>query len=312
MRLDKLRGTILVISILLTSCGHLKTNKPVDPTHVTTEKKQALINEYRAMLHRAKELRDPVSGWLVYRDCDSMLWSGKYAGATGVFDVDLRASEVTGAPGKFRRRITRDCWQRGESRSTWSRDMGLGLIHAAIRTGQLDILESHARYGKQHNWIMGEPLESLTPIYNAHLIGILFQGIFELGGDNDPARLWPGNYKSGFDDYKAHLQMWSLWLRASIYKRKGQALGPISNVMLERVKEHAHREPDNPFYWFVMGLFTGDMNRPIDLILREDQPVGTYVRCHELERCKLAERIFTADLILEHLMGKDGEDDDGI
>lgn len=248
------------------------------------------------MVAEAQKIRNPVNGWLV-EDCDGMLWTAKYAAAREVEGVNIEAAEYPSEPGRFERRPA-GCWEHRESASSWSRDMGMGLFVYSLKKKRLDILERHAKYGKNHEWFMGDPRGGdYRTLYTPTMVGILYQVIYSLGGENDLNRKWPSIYSPGLDDYQAHLQVLDIWLRTAAGDKPTKE---ITGEMLDRLEEHAGREPYNPFYAYALGLFTGDMSPAISLLLDASEPVGSYVRCGEdKRRCILAERIFTASMTVQ-------------
>lgn len=303
MSLFGLLSRFLWIGILfsLSGCGYLRRDRdPIPPPRINTI---ALEELYSEMLSEALSLRDPETGWLTPDDCDGMIWTGKYAASRGVEGVDVGAAEFPASPGRFGRRPPPRCWnpEQGDvgSKTTWSRDMAIaGLLPYSFATMRLDILTRHADYGEAHDWRMGEPVFDGRVFYTPSVVGVLYEVIYDLGGGDNPKRRWPSLYSEGLTDYEAHLQVMDIWLRSKI---EGLGHGPISEVMYNRLEEHAAREPENPFYQYVWGIYSGDLQKAVDLLLREDGPVGSYVRCKEFRRCQLAERIFTASNVLDYL-----------
>lgn len=278
--------------LILSACAPAK-NRSVEPTE--DDRLDLVKKRYSELLTEAEELRS-ADGWLVFDDCDSILWSGKYAASLYVEGVDLSASEYDG-DGRFYRRPVKACWD-GEdqgSKTTWSRDMGLGLIYGAVYQGRLDILERHAAYGEKKKWLMGEPFADGRVLYTPSIIGLLYQGIYFLGGEDNAARKTPNVYPAGLKDFQAHLQVLDIYLRGYV------ELG-IRDAMLDRLKEHSEREPKNPFYAAVYSRYTGDYDKAVELCLGED--VGEYVRCEEFRRCQLAELINSCSIVLKGLNAK--------
>jgi hypothetical protein len=287
---------VLLLVTGFVACGkkHGRLPSEGDGDHI-----KKLKARYALTARIASIKRDKKTGWITPRDCDGMIWSGKYA-ATTCDKVDILAAEFDGS-GRFGRRPPPRCWD-GEdngSKTTWSRDMAVaGLIPWAYACGELEVLERHAAYGKEHNWVMGEPNTAARVVYTPQVIGLLYQAIYALGGENSINRLWPSTYPKGLDDYEAHLQMMQIWLRGQMEAPK-VAPTPISDQMLKRIKEHAKREPRNPFYRYMAGLYDGDMQPAIDLLLAPDRPVGGYVRCHKVSECANAEWLWVANLVLQ-------------
>lgn len=248
--------------------------------------------------------------WPLPEDCDGMIWAGK--AAVVLDDVDIQAAEYPDHPGKYGRRPPIDdnwCWMPDEgdlgSKTEWSRDMGIaGLFPWIWKRNKLKIAEDHAEYGFDHFWKMGEPIDNGRVLYTPGMFGLLYQMIYALGGDNNVLRHTPDVYRGGQEDYHGHLQVMKIWLRGeveAVLDENKLALG-ISGTMLKRLEEHAEREPRNPLYAFVLGIYTGEFQTAIDLLLDPEKPVGPYVRCKsDPDACVLAERVFVMYLLLEKL-----------
>lgn len=183
-----------------------------------------------------------------------------------------------------------------------------GLFPYAYLSGRRDILERHGAYGKAHQWTMGEPLADGRTVYTPGLIGMIYKTIFAMGGPADPNALWPDVYPAGLTDYEAHLQVMTIWLQGEVatklhdldaVPRRGAGLLDVTGTMYQRLEEHAAAEPSNPLYSYVLGKYTGDQNHTLDLLLDPAMPLGSYVRCADLEQCRLAEWLFTASLLLQ-------------
>lgn len=282
---------IITLCVAAVACGRDRKEKQ-EPK--PDDRVAQLVDLYADMLAKAEQVRDQETGWLDRHGCDAMLWSSVYAASPWVSGVDLKAAEFEGQPGRFGRRPPPHCWdpENGDqgSKTTWSRDMFVGgLLPWAWLTKQLDVLDRHASYGKSVNWKMGEPLDDGRVVYSLSVIGLLYQAIYRLGGEDSANRIWPSVYPQGLRDYEAHLQVKSIWLR-------GEIQGSISKAMGERLEEHYLRMPGDPFYAYVWGCYSGNQSPAIDAILAGT--VGDYVRCEEREQCELAHRIFVTGQIL--------------
>lgn len=280
----------LVLALLLVGCAAEK-NEDAEP--VVSDKLGPLKELHDSRIAEAIALSDNEWGWITPDDCDGMLWTGK-AAAGGQPNVNIVGSEYEDE-GRLGRRPPPDCYLNGAdngAKTSWSRDMGVGFIYAAYRLGNVGALARHAAYGKAHKWQMGEPIDDGRTLYTPPLIGLLYQAIYKLGGEDNAARKIPNVYISGLDDFQAHLQVLDILLR-------GELEGGIRDVMLDRLKEHAKREPASPFYQAALGTYTGDMDAAIAACMKDD--VSGYVRCEEFRRCQLADLIFSCDLVLRKL-----------
>lgn len=303
-RFGKATAMRAILALALTAFVAETTGCAKDEGHqaseqAASERRAELAAKYNSKLAEAVGIRDPKTGWLTPDDCDGMLWTGKYAAASHVEGVDIRAAEYPAEAGRFNRRPAPFCEAGAGSASSWSRDMGNGLLLYAWGKGQLDVLQRHAAYGKRQNWKMGQPTADGRTIYTPSMIGRLYTVIYALGGEDSPARAWPTVYTAGLENYEAHMQMIDIWLRSEIEARRSAEHKPsVSDTMLKRVREHAAREPQCPMYQAMLGVFEGDLSHATDLLL-QDTYVCEYGR--DNQRQILADWVWTADYVLRYL-----------
>ncbi len=303
---------------LLTGCGGT-SEKPVDP---------GVCSEARGIQERFDvRLAQVATGDWVVNDCDAMLWNAKLYSVAGapLFHVELAERE----PGRYHRRPA-PCWTAEEgdigSKTTWSRDMGRGLIMWAWRTKNVAVLQAHFDYGKAHDWIMGYPFDDGRVLYTPAIQGALGQTIYALGGADTFERKWPDVYPGGLTDYEAHLQVLSIQHRGEVEeylrtKGEGDARPPgpvvvddpsgetalvmdVSPDMKERLKEHAEREPGNAFFQAAYGRYSGNMEPAASALTAEPWFRPSYVRCTDLATCDAIEWLFAADIYLKACKGK--------
>lgn len=302
---------VLILMVVLSGCGWFKKfdAKHSDPPQLIDE----LKTSYAQWVDESIELRDIQNGWLMSDGCDSMLYNGLWASSPGIDGVDINAAEYPDEPGRFGRRPGTPCWtpELGDngSKTTWSRDMGMGFIVWAYRKGNIGVLERHAKYGKSKNWQMGEPFDDGRVQYTPAMIGQLYYAIYALGGEDSTNRIWPNVYPSGLNDFEAHLQMLSIYLRGTIAEKlnsadavpakPGSALIDISAPMFDRVIEHSTREPMCPFYEYLRAVYVdGKMDHATELVMSPDWQCE-YMR--ETDHLRLAIQTFVGGLILERV-----------
>ena len=287
---SKIYTAFVVIAIVGCTSSSCQTTRK-KRHHYKPKRLDKLKTLYAEKSAEAIKLRNPLNGWIITGDCDAMLWTAKYA-TTSCHSVSLEAAESSLEPGRFYRSPMKKCVALGKSKTTWSRDMGMGLIAYGWKCQQRGLLERHRGYGIKNNWTMGHPISDGRVLYTPQIIALLHEAIFRLGGSNSPNRALPSIYPSGLDDYQAHLQVLNIWLREEMEDG-------ITDLMFDALQEHAKREPNNPFYQYMVGLFLNDQDKTISLLLDPKMPVGEYVRCGEFKRCQLAEWLFVANLVLE-------------
>lgn len=315
---------IILMVAALAACGRDVDQKPPASDGRIDQVKEI----YLERLNEAAGLRDPATGWLDL-GCDGFKRTALYAASPGVTGVDLRAAEYPNEPGRFHRRpLSNPCWtpELGDvgSRTTWSRDMGMGLLAYAWAKKDLLILKAHADYGVAHPykweglpaWEMGEPFADGRAIYTPAMLGLVYQGIYALGGGHNDDRVWPNIYTKGLTDYQAQLQMMDIWFRGEVAKAlgdadampqpggdgdgddvAGQGLLQVSGSMWDRIEEHHRREPLDPFYAYMWGLYGGDMSPAIESCLNLEMPLGEYAR--DRREVRLAYWIFACGQLLE-------------
>lgn len=280
-----------------TNCSKKKEEKSISASPRKAEL-QAVFTEKLAQskLERSKD------GWLGTADCDAILWTGKYSCAAD--GVNITTAEYPDQPGRFNRRPAPFCEVDQGSKTSWSRDMGMGLFTYAWCNKNLAVLERHASYGTSKQWKMGEPLDDGRVVYTPSVIGHLYQVIFTLGGEDNANRVWPSIYSEGLTDFQAHLQVMDIWLRGELANKTtlADSSDAISSIMFDRIKEHVGREPMCPMFNLLNGVYnSGELNTTIDLLL------GTTWTCtylHTDERTShvfLTEWLFVASQVLKKI-----------
>ena len=303
----KLMAIILAIFVVV-GCGKKReANESPEPTMI-----DQLSTTYDAWIAQSIPMRGEHNGWITPSSCDGMLWTGLWASSPRVEGVDITASEYEQSPGRFGRRPPPHCWDETNgdvgSKTTWSRDMLKGLMIWSYRRGHRDVLERHAEYGKRKNWKMGEPLDDGRAVYTPSSIGELYSTIYAMGGEDNASRVWPGTYTSGLNDYQAHLQMLSIYIRGTIAEQlnsadaipmPGAGLLDISNTMYDRIVEHSSREPLCPFYEYMRAVYDdGDLNHATELVM---SPTWDCEYMRDGDDHRLAIQTFVGGLILDRV-----------
>lgn len=283
------------------------------------------VEELRTKIQQAhdeaKTLRDPQNLWLTPDDCDGALWTGKYGAVLGGESIAWDVAEYPEEPGRFARRpLTSPC---AADTPSWSRDMGIGLLTYAWRQRDKALLERHERYGFAHDWSMGEPFGDGRAYYTPAMRGKLYQTLLALGGPDNIQRHWPDLYPTGLTDFQAHLQVMGIWLRGEVdeaFKASGTSPGHSGDAgpapttddpaglqslavtattqsALDILRAQAQRDPRDPLFQAVYGMYTGDMAPAITACLAEDQYAGEYVRCEVFRKCQLSAWLFACDLV---------------
>ena len=305
--------TIALHSLTLTACGTLERHEPknVAPS-------AELASLYAERLETYNSLTAANAGWPSVDDCDSTLWAG--LACAGGAPVAYTKAEYS--PGVIHRRPVRACWtpEAGDvgSKSTVSNDMLLGHMLCAWSNKDAGAFQRLAGYGEQHDWIMGAPVtEPGDVILKPNQIGMTGRAIYVLSGgaDNRYYRRLFRFYAPVEKDYERHLQAIGIALQGEITEaiRKagldasldvGRSLIDINGDMLARLEELVRAEPENPLFAVALGVYSGDMAKGVELLLRNDAPRPTYVRSKDRHADDLywrAEWLFAARLALNRM-----------
>lgn len=224
----------LLTCFMAISCGH-KGKKdpncdetPIEPTSI--------------------EIEQDVHGFVETDKCDSLLFSAMIASVG--FDVDILAAE--NSPGEWYRRPTSypECWSVGQSRSTISRDMLLGLYWYAWSTKNVDILYRLWDYGVENNWVMGDGrLNGADTIMNTAMISTLAQMIYKLDGrdlqtnlfSNIVSRHLPVTWSVSDKPFVNRLSAMHILLRQELFGSVGFTAKATTRTLVEMY-------PDNPLF----------------------------------------------------------------
>jgi hypothetical protein len=226
---------ILLILILLFSCKSKDKPKPWT-MHETMRDRTEL---YLDLLEQDKD------GFIMSDHCDSLLFTGLLAASNPKLNIDLlKARDSSGA---WHRRPNKDCGPDvGNSRSTISRDMMLGVLWWAYKTKNLKVLEELR--DSLHGLVLpgrGDVItRTMLPVYYKTLV-LLIQ---RLGGKKAPY-VPLGDTFSKKGGFVAHLNVLHIILR-------GQ-LGSITMDNFELLKYHAKRQPKNPLFVGAYILYLG-------------------------------------------------------
>ena len=174
------------------------------------------------------------TGFVDTDHCDSLLHTALISVIKGT-NIDLTAAEI--APGKWLRRPADypECFRSGESRSTISRDMILGVIWSATVNKDLAMLERLWAYGADNAWIMGMPF--YHTILNPNMVSLLARAIEKLGGPNYIENKIPLTF-GDCAGYVCHLTA----LQIALY---GYIEGDLSSGHIDILKELVDKSPNN-------------------------------------------------------------------
>ncbi|TXH10644.1 MAG: hypothetical protein E6R04_04745 [Spirochaetes bacterium] len=292
---------ILALSILFLAACAKSNHDTVEPAE--DARIEALEARYESLKSETAAALDPATGWPAPDDCDGLLWAGKAFAAGLPVQIDLAEY----SPGELHRRPAPSCWDEKDgdvgSKSTISNDMILGWLWAKWSVKDLDALKRLAKYGEEHNWIMGSPTSMLSRVYlKPNQQGLLGRMIYALSNHEDSRsyRHFFESYPAVSEDYERHLQALGIVLQGDVDMEALEIeLVGISDQMLDRLNDLVEAEPQNPLFHAALGLYTGDFDQAFTLLLDDASPVPTYVRGHNVEVLAKVEKLFAMMLVIK-------------
>ncbi len=287
--------TIFLCGMFLINCGKKVDDADTQPNARVGE----LRGKYQENLQRAAQTWDQETGWPDTQDCDATLWAGLARGA-GAVGVQLELAKH--ADGKIHRRPSTPCYADGQdlgAKSTISKDNLTGYVLGVWRTSSREALEYLFSYGKEHDWIMGEPASAVGDVvYTPNAIATLCNAIKTLGGKDPLECSLPTSFSHGSADFEKHLAVLGILLWGEVHP--GHALvDQIPQDALATLTDLAnHNVQDALFNAAYAQYSNGDYSMATDLLLDPNYVYPTYVRGSE--NYKLVHWLFSANLILRH------------
>lgn len=211
------------------------------------------------------------------RGCDGLLFTGLYVSA-GSDVSDYTQAEDPGSPGRWYRNAERTCGVNGESGSTISRDMLLGLAKALWHRQDVENAKEVLLYAENNNFKMGDG--DLSRVMMSPSLYATFQAIVAKAPGSTvpmPPRVENPDPNAGEmsltqesadalliqTGYRAHLTVVHIYLRGLIY-------GGITELEMRILKAQAERQPRNALYRAVYQRFSnGRQDEAIKLLMDE-------------------------------------------
>ena len=243
----------LITLILLFNCATHRKNKTEYTSLQSELSRKSEVYSELVNSHRDEH------GFIMTEKCDALLFSGLLsASLPGTINI-LAARDDTGA---WHRRPNHDCSPSiGNSRSTISRDMILGLFWHLYKNKDLDTaieliedLRSNA-YKLRGQGTLGELL------VNPSMLSTLAHIILKLDGPRYPIELAMPAVFGKHDGFVAHLTVWHILLR-------GELLGEIPDSHFTILQWQKDRQPNNPLFQAAYNKYlTGNQTDSILLLL---------------------------------------------
>lgn len=244
---------LLLLALLLAACtGKVHPRTVPEDIAEAPHTFDALADTYAAMQGAVSDQR----GWVELDRCDALLWASLRAAAGVAVDVD--DAQDPDRPGRWLRRpLDRpECYAAGESASTISRDMLLGVFWWAWTARRGDVVEDLWAYGSVRDWFMGDGRLFGTDTWlNGNMVVLLARLCVRLNAvcsdAADGLALIPLRWDE--DDvrgYQRHLEVLQILL-------SGELDSSISDAALQRLRKHDAEQPRNPLFAAARALYDG-------------------------------------------------------
>lgn len=247
----------LVILVLITGCGALEPKKATVAVPLDMSRLEKKIDIYSEELGKHRD----EFGFIMTDACDSTLFSGLLSAALpGTVDLPI----ARGPLGEWHRRPRQDCgphW--GNSRSTFSRDMMIGVLYYLWYNKDLDAAVDLMELLRSNFYYMPGEGTAGELLMNPAIMNTLAQIIKDLGGDEYKIELALPVVFGRSPGYVAHLTALHIHLR-------GQVMGRISAHNLDIIEYHRARQPRNPLFHAVYHKYLdGNMQAVVNLLLND-------------------------------------------
>ncbi len=282
--------SILALSAALLSCGRLDIGKP--KTAKPNDAVVALRDAYASNLSAYNDLTKDRAGWPSVTDCDAAVFAG--AACLGGAGVDISLAEYPA--GTLNRRPAKACWvpekagQAQESSSTASRDDVVLYAACLFRKSNASGLQRLLGYADGHAGYIGLPRDSGTTLLGPNLKTIISRAVAKLTSSGTSG--FPVIEAPGVKDYQEHIEAEEILFSTAV---SGSASGWELGLLDLLVKE----QPANPLFQAAHGVYTGNFDAAISLLLDPATPVPSYVRGDNPDAFARAHWLRAARIVLD-------------
>jgi hypothetical protein len=219
-----------------------------------------------------------------HEKCDSLGFTALCKAAGGCKDADLFKSETEG---RWFRSPEKDCFDKGESQSDFSKDMALMLFVYLHKSKDLAALARFKSYVEANNYVMGRPTntpEGLSRVVMSPSLILTMERLYKnLSGSwsGKPIPVKPAEALPIINrGFLAHLDVLSIWLNAELT----EGTSDLDDFVL---RSQVERQPKNAFFEAVYHAYRdGDQSSALEILADEklfpsDRLPATKDRCEE-------------------------------
>lgn len=215
--------------------------------------------------------------------CDSLGFTALCKAAGGCPDADLFASEDNG---RWYRSPEKDCFDKGESQSDFSKDMALMLFVQLYRNKDLPALARFKAYVDANRYVLGRPTdtaEGISRVIMSPGLILTMERLYKhLSGSWSGTPIPAENQALPVINrgFLAHLDVLKIWL-------DGELTGATDDVADFVLRSQVERQPKNAIFQAAYHAYRdGDQSKTVDVLLDEslfpsDRLPGSQDRCEE-------------------------------
>jgi len=85
---------------------------------------------------------------------------------------------------------------------------------------------------------------------------------------------------------------------------QGSSMSEINSNQFKALEGMTEKNPQNPLFWAIKGIYTGDMERAIELLLDENTPEPSYISGENEEGYWLVEWLLSYGIVKRQMTGK--------
>ncbi|HYX37352.1 MAG TPA: hypothetical protein VE954_29975 [Oligoflexus sp.] len=229
---------------------------------VDADRQQRLQTKFQTYSKLYESALDP-AGFV--EGCDGLLFTSLLV-ASGL-NQDIAVAESRAQPGRWYRSAAHDCYPTGQSRSSISRDMLLGLSLALWQTSDGSAVNRLLLYSEKNKGVLGDAIDGVelagAATMSPSLLSLYSEIDYRLNGRNSTNRGYFPELGKNFVGFEAHLMSLRLILKSRLY---GGLIEGDFNLIASQVST----QPKNALFQAIYHGFTdGDGNLAADILLDE-------------------------------------------
>jgi len=232
------------------------------PLQVDAARQQRLQTKYQTYLRLYKNALDK-AGFV--EGCDGLLFTSLLV-ASGL-NQDIEQAESRTEPGRWYRSAEQDCYPTGQSRSSISRDMLLGLSLALWQTSDGSAVNRLLLFSQKNKGVLGDAIDGEelagAATMSPSLLSLYSELDYQLNGRTSANRGYFPELGKTFVGFEAHLMALRLVMKATLY-------GGLIDSDFDLIAAQVSTQPQNALFQGIYHALTdGNGNAAADILLNE-------------------------------------------